>query len=615
MGVARCVGAVLALASGIVCQPSWAEDPDRANEPQTAVSMVSEALEAEAAGDFLRRQRLLRDAGDHEAAKWHTGKLKDGRKWLSVDESIQAARTNRRLTAYLLRRDGAADDVESHLSLAQWCSRNGLSDQRRSHLERVITLDPDNVPIRRALGYQRVGSEWMSPGEWQRIQAATEFAKTSRKKYRTTMKRLYTQLGSQRPATKELALETLGRLESADAVPCLEEVLSRSDTPAEFLQYGLESLARVDTVAASKSLSRFAVFHPDPNTRSTATNLLSDRPLHDFVPDLLQLLESPASIMMTPMFDSEGRFRGYQQAFTKERMNRTDRLIVNRQFNPQEVNLRLRLQGDVSADDIEDAIEEAAEEMEEAAREAAEEDAARRRQLAEAENRYIEERNARVGKVVSRVGGAPASRQPLDLWKWWDKYNETEYQEYKPTTNRVDSERFAFRTYDIEVDRSCECFVAGTVVVTNLGNRPIEQLTVGDMVLSRNVGTGELGWKPVLRATNRPPEMTIEVRTEKDALRCTSGHLFWVSGKGWQKASELEVGDTLHAAKEPTLVTSIQRMPRARTFNLQVADNATYFVGEDRVLTHDVTPRSHNRQTVPGEYYLRVAASERKAAK
>ena len=612
MYVARCLpyGLVLTCAWGMVCQISLAEGPEDASE--TAVSMVSEALEAEAAGDFLRRQRLLAEAGDHEAAKWHTGELKDGRKWLSVDESIEAARSNRRLTAYLLRRDGAADDVENHLSLAQWCSRNGLLDQRRSHLERVITLDPDNVPTRRALGYQRLGSEWMSPREWQRIQAATEFAQKSRKKYRATMKRLYTQLGSKRPSTSQRALDTIQQLQSSDAVPCLEEVLSNSDASPEFLQRGLGTLAKIDTVAASKSLSRFAVFHPDRETRALATNFLIERPLHDFVPDLLQLLESPASIMMTPIFDSDGKFRGYQQAFTKERMNKTDRLIVSRQFNPQDVNIRLRLQGEVSADDIEDAIEEASEEMEEVAREAAEADAARRKQLAEAENRYIEERNARIGQVVSRVGGAPASRKPLVLWKWWDKYNETKYQEFKPTTNRVDSERFAFRTYDIEVDRSCECFVAGTMVVTNLGNRRIEQLTVGDMVLSRNVGTGELGWKPVLRVTNRPPEMTVEVRMERDALRCTSGHLFWVSGKGWQKASELEAGDVLHAAKEPTIVASVRRMPLARTFNLQVADNATYFVGEDRVLTHDVTPRSHNRQTVPGEHYLKKLTQEGK---
>ncbi|MEM7560794.1 MAG: polymorphic toxin-type HINT domain-containing protein, partial [Planctomycetota bacterium] len=580
-----------------------AEGPEDASE--TPVTMVSEALAAEAAGDFLRRQRLLKDAGEHEAAKWLDGKIMDGRKWLSVDDSIAAAKSDRRLKAYLLRRDGVADDAENHLALARWCSSNGLVDQSRSHLERVITLEPDNLAVRRALGYQRMGSEWISPHELQRIEDATEFAKDSRRKYKATMKRLYTQLGSKRPATRELALETLARLQTPDAVPCLEEVLSSSDASPVFLQSGLAALAKIDTVAASKSLSRFAVFHPDAKTRSLATNYLSDRPLHDFVPDLLQLLESPASIMMTPTFDSNGKFRGYEQAFTKERMNKTDRLVVNRQFNPQDVNLRLRIQGEVSADDIEDAIEEAAEEMEEAAREAAEEDAARRKQLAEAENRYIEERNARVGQVVSRVGGAPASRKPLDLWKWWDKYNETNYQEYKPTTNRVDSERFAFRTYDIEVDRSCECFVAGTKVVTNLGNRPIEQLNVGDMVLSRNVGTGELGWKPVLRATNRPPELTVEVRTEQDVLRCTSGHLFWVSGKGWQKASELEAGYVLHAAKEPTIVASVRRMPMARTFNLQVADNATYFVGEDRVLTHDVTPRSHNRQAVPGEHYLK----------
>jgi hypothetical protein len=45
-------------------------------------------------------------------------------------------------------------------------------------------------------------------------------------------------------------------------------------------------------------------------------------------------------------------------------------------------------------------------------------------------------------------------------------------------------------------------------------------------------------------------------------------------------------------------VTSIG--DKAETYNLVVADFHTYFVGQERVLTHDVTPRRPTDATVPG---------------
>jgi len=52
------------------------------------------------------------------------------------------------------------DTVEGQWELAEWCRQRRLFTRRKTHLQRVIELDPDHVQARRALGYTQVGSEW-----------------------------------------------------------------------------------------------------------------------------------------------------------------------------------------------------------------------------------------------------------------------------------------------------------------------------------------------------------------------------------------------------------------------------------------------------------------------
>ena len=56
---------------------------------------------------------------------------------------------------------------------------------------------------------------------------------------------------------------------------------------------------------------------------------------------------------------------------------------------------------------------------------------------------------------------------------------------------------------------NAECFAAGTLVWTKTGQRPIESLEIGDLVLAQNVDTGELAYKPVIGRTVRPPKRLV----------------------------------------------------------------------------------------------------------
>jgi hypothetical protein len=317
---------------------------------------------------------------------------------------------------------------------------------------------------------------------------------------------------------------------------------------------------------------------------------------------MLEMLSSQVSMMAIPAFDRSGALTGYRHAFAQEKFDKQEVMFVDRVFDrmPEMAgavarlpNPRSRLENVAIASAMNNLVENSLRDF--AMGETAVRNAAVRQTNAE-----VTQRNTRIAEVISEIAGQEFSSDPKQMWKWWDKYNETKYQDYKPQryvrnalTNRVPQYRPA--------TTSCECFVAGTQVVTNRGMKSIERIVVGDSVLSRNVASGELSWKPVLRATVRPPETTSIVAVESEQFRCTYGHLFWVSGAGWKKANELKAGDILHAAEEPKVVTSVQDGARAPTFNLEVADNATYFVGNAMIMTHDVTPRTYNRQLVPGQ--------------
>ena len=130
---------------------------------------------------------------------------------------------------------------------------------------------------------------------------------------------------------------------------------------------------------------------------------------------------------------------------------------------------------------------------------------------------------------------------------------------------------------------------------------PIEKIQIGDRVLSQSALTGELTFKPVLDITLGHQEFLALTTTEKETLVPTGGHAFWVSGLGWRLAHELKVGDRLHTVSGWSEIESIKPLKADETHNLVVADFNTYFVGDERVLVHDITIPQMVTGGVPGE--------------
>jgi hypothetical protein len=148
--------------------------------------------------------------------------------------------------------------------------------------------------------------------------------------------------------------------------------------------------------------------------------------------------------------------------------------------------------------------------------------------------------------------------------------------------------------------RTCECLAAGTQVWTEMGYKAIETIKIGDRVLSQNVDTGELMYKPVLRTTVRASGPLVRLEIDGQYIRTSGGHEFWVAGDGWAKSRNLKSGAVLTALGAPVVLSSAQIDGEGKTFNLVVADFNTYFAGKSRVLCHDNTLRAPTKSVVPG---------------
>jgi hypothetical protein len=144
------------------------------------------------------------------------------------------------------------------------------------------------------------------------------------------------------------------------------------------------------------------------------------------------------------------------------------------------------------------------------------------------------------------------------------------------------------------------CFAAGTKVLTNRGEVAIDKIQVGDLVLSQDVETGELAFKPVLETTVGPPSELVRVEHAEGAFRCTGGHPFWVSGEGWTNARFLKSGMALHTLDGPVRVSDVVSDDVEPAFNLIVDGFSTYFVEDSRVLCHDITFQRVTDAVVPG---------------
>lgn len=119
--------------------------------------------------------------------------------------------------------------------------------------------------------------------------------------------------------------------------------------------------------------------------------------------------------------------------------------------------------------------------------------------------------------------------------------------------------------------------------------------------------TGETALKPVVQTFRNETEEWVHITVNGEKITCTPEHPFYVPQKGWTSAIDLRAGDILVMLNgEYVVVEQVQHelleSPET-TYNFEVADFHTYYVGKSAVLVHNTCVR---KPTSPNQMQKQV---------
>ncbi len=628
----NCSGWSLVVLFGL--QLSFAEERtiSDATPEMVAAQHVQTAIQFQLGGEIDYANRLLQLAlrvdPDSPAAHWQLKQVKSGDAWVDVRRQATDIRQQELETEYGLLRDKSLGDPKLEASLATWSQRNSQSDRARLHFRRVLANQAatENLVDQalKQLNVQWYRGELKTLEEVADIERAQVIAERAIKKGRPQFEKWRDAI-EKRTRREQRARQAVQSIADVEFIPVIESFLS--DSGPEFGRELVDALGRRNnSFSATEALVRFAVLSPWHAVRHAAAQKLRDRPLHDFVPTLIEGLSSPIVSRFYISRDGRGGVR-YQHHVTRreadgdyvtnsDHVSRHERVVVK--------NGAVIHGGPLQRNPTYDAGAEKTE-MARLARVAQE----RERQL-HMENQRVEAENSLVYAALEIATGAGVVRSAPEWRQWWTAYyTETSgeqpvYQSYEPSTstyytvsvledsttpydppkNVVQSGTAQRRRRSVRSNRngSMSCFAAGTPVWTERGLVSIEEIKVGDRVLSQDPNTGELAYKVVLVPTaGAPSTEMVRVSFGEDAVRLTRSHVIWKQGVGWQMAKEIQAGDQLYGITDGMSVRQSEAWPRPQlVYNLVVEDFQTYFVGKHGLLVHDITPRSPTSAKVPG---------------
>ena len=149
------------------------------------------------------------------------------------------------------------------------------------------------------------------------------------------------------------------------------------------------------------------------------------------------------------------------------------------------------------------------------------------------------------------------------------------------------------------------CFTKGTLITLADGSKkPVEEISIGDVVLSRNKQTDALQSNMVLATGSRIPdeplyEVSYEINGEVKTLRCTGSHKFYTKNRSEVQAKALTDGDQLISTAEANVIGVRKLDTIEPVYNFTVAEDHNYFANDVNVSNCDcaVLDESHQIDT------------------
>ena len=137
-----------------------------------------------------------------------------------------------------------------------------------------------------------------------------------------------------------------------------------------------------------------------------------------------------------------------------------------------------------------------------------------------------------------------------------------------------------------------KCFVEGTLVRMEYGYKNIEDIVIGEKVLSFNINTGKLEYKKVLNVLKNTTDKTMDIKFDNNTtVESTEKHPFYLKNKGFVEAKDLKINDGILSSDGKSLkIVEIKESDyfiKKEVYNLYVEDNHNYFVTKGELLVHN----------------------------
>ena len=530
---------------------------------------------------------------------------------VQADEVLAAS-----LAEYNARRAKTPDTADAHWELALWCEGRGLKAEAVAHLTAVTRLDPSRTAAWKRLGCQKHHGRWMTPAQIAAEIAESEAQRLASRHWQSQLERWRTWLGSPDEGKRAEAKELLAGVSDPRAVPVVWRVFGKGGPELQSLAIRL--LGQIQAPAASRALAMLAISAGSNGLRQDARDTLTRGDPRDYAGVLVEILRDPIRYRVKPVEGpgKAGALEIERDRFTLQRVYAPPplpkvQLSANDsiQYDPFGLPVIVRVTGttevrvpgnrllEIRNKQTEIPIGRMIAESYRSARVAEwqlETDA----QRITSYNDRVVAINGRAVEMLEEATGQGFSADEPEAWRaWWN-----DEQGYSTLTTSTDAKPTIVQNVSLAYTpqsqavatvggvvgyRSHSCFGAGTAVQTLAGARPIEAIRIGDQVLTQDVGSGALGYEPVVAVHHNPPQSTLRLTLGEDSVIVTPIHRFWRAGRGWAMARDLKPGDSVRTLGGAVKVKAVSEDRVQRVFNLEVARGRSFFVGQGGMLVHD----------------------------
>lgn len=605
----------------VVCLGLLTSSPD-----STAEALIRQALECEARGQDGERHHFLELAVQADpaspTARGLLGQVKVDDQWLNPDQAAGREQSDDQraalLAQYEARRAAIPDTVSAHWKLALWCEQQGLKAESIAHLTQVTRLDPENRAAWQRLGCRSYHGRWMNEEEIAALGADLQSQSLADRHWLPLLARWKAWL--QDPARRDEATRELSQVHDPRAVSPVVVVFN--GTP-KWQRWAVYVLGRIDSPQSAQALAKLTVTGQSSEIREAAIRRLGSFDPQTYVGLLINWIKQPTRYeierpaqgkaeAVVQIDDPQARIERHYRAVSVS-PDTGSQPVVAKNRNPQGESQvvrsrqvsRLLSNGHYGLFNEETRITTSttgtgtAEEADRARAAVSRRIAADLKEIDQA-NDPIQETNIRVLHALYELTGKALGTDQPAWTSWWTDqlgYHYTPTQaSSKPLVIQEVSTPYVAPPPVIVVTQTRvttgyhNCFAAGTPVHTRSGLRAIEDLKIGDQVLTQDTTTGVLGFEPILAVLHNPPSSVLRVELDGgDSVVATEIHRLWQAGQGWKMTRELKPGDRLRVLGGTVKVVAVSREPRQLVYNLEVARKRDFFVGRKGALVHDAT--------------------------